>query len=85
MSEEQSQPNYTEMSGPELLKACGDDASVWAAAFRQTAINLGYSDMDEGWLVTWFANAIEHSSDVRRWRSEPPTRPSTILTFPKPV
>ena len=27
--------------------------------------DIGYSDMDEGWLVGWFANAIEHSQDVR--------------------
>jgi len=58
-------PNYTEMEGPELLHALRDDAAKWAAAFRQTAIKLGYSDMDEGWLIGWFANAIEHSTDVR--------------------
>ena len=37
---------------------------------RNKLTNLGYSDMDEGWLIGWFANAIEHSSDVRRWRAE---------------
>jgi len=37
----------------------GADASRWASAFRQRAIKLGYSDMDEDWLFGWFANAIE--------------------------
>ena len=52
-------------TAPQLLARLGDDASKWAAEFRQTAISLGYSDMDEGWLIGWFANAIEHSSDIR--------------------
>lgn len=34
------------------------DAVWWAGEFRRTAINLGYSDMDEDWLIGWFANAI---------------------------
>lgn len=54
-------------TGADLLERLGDDASKWAAEFRKTAIRLGYSDMDEGWLIGWFANAIEHSTDVR-WR-----------------
>ena len=39
------------------------DARDWAASFRQVAINLGYSDMDEGWLTTWFANALMRGFD----------------------
>ena len=27
------------------------DASVWAREFRRIAISLGYSDMDEDWLI----------------------------------
>jgi len=50
----------------QMLDRLGDDAAKWAAEFRKTALNLGYSDMDEGWLITWFANAIEHSTLVRR-------------------
>ena len=57
--------DYTALDGPALLNALGDDASKWAAAFRQTATKLGYSDMDEGWLIGWFANAIEHSWEIR--------------------
>jgi hypothetical protein len=41
------------------------DAAQWAAEFRKTAINLGYSDMDEGWLIGWFANAIENAEIMR--------------------
>ncbi len=59
-------PDYPAMEGWEIIKACKDDAAKWAAAFRQTAIKLGYSDMDEGWLIGWFANAIEVSGDYRR-------------------
>lgn len=50
--------DYTKMEGHELYEVCGVDAQKWAAAFRQTAIKLGYSDMDEGWLIGWFANPI---------------------------
>lgn len=52
-----------------LLARLGDDASKWASEFQQTAIRLGYSDMDEGWLLGWFANAIEHSHSLRQHRT----------------
>jgi len=48
-----------------LLERLGDDAAKWAAEFRKTAIKLGYSDMDEGWLIGWFANAIENAHRLR--------------------
>jgi hypothetical protein len=54
----------------DLCKRLGDDGAKWAAEFRKTARRLGYSDMDEGWLIGWFANVIECSGDVRRWRAE---------------
>jgi hypothetical protein len=63
-------PDYTAMDGPKMLAAMGDDAMKWAVAFCQTARKLGHHGIDEGWMVGWFANAIEHSSDVRRWRRE---------------
>ena len=69
-------PDYTAMDAVSLLAALGDDASKWATAFRQTAIRLGYSDMDEGWLIGWFANAIENSHDVRYRRSLPAANPN---------
>lgn len=47
------------MSSADLLEQMGTDGAKWAAEFRRVAISLGYSDMDEGWLIGWFANAIE--------------------------
>lgn len=42
----------------EMLDRLGIDGVKWAAEFRTTALRLGYSDMDEGWLIGWFCNAI---------------------------
>jgi hypothetical protein len=42
----------------EMLDRLGMDGVKWAAEFRTTALRLGYSDMDEGWLIGWFCNAI---------------------------
>lgn len=81
MTAENNVPDYTSMKAPDLLLAMGDDASAWAAAFCQHAKKLGH-DIDEDWMIGWFANAIEHSSDVRRWRSEPKTKP-TVERFPE--
>ena len=58
------EPDYTAMQPGEMLDAVRDDASKWAAAFCQTARKLGYT-IDEGWMIGWFANAIEHSHAVR--------------------
>lgn len=55
---------------PISMDDCGDDARKWASAFRRTALRLGYSDMDEGWLIGWFANAIEQSHGLRIGRSK---------------
>lgn len=68
-------PDYTNMRGPELLSALGDNAHSWAVAFSQHAMQGGYPEMDIGFLTTWFANAIEHSDDVRHRRGQPVTRP----------
>lgn len=61
-------------SDGDMLQRLGCDAALWAAEFRQTALRLGYSDMDEGWLIGWFANAIEQAAarhpDVRRLRDQ---------------
>jgi hypothetical protein len=54
-----------EETEPQLLNRLGTDAAKWAAEFRKTAIKLGYSNMDEGWLISWFANAIESRSAYR--------------------
>jgi hypothetical protein len=47
-----------EESAGDMLERLGMDGVKWAAEFRTTALRLGYSDMDEGWLVGWFCNAI---------------------------
>ena len=49
----------------DLYAYCRDDASKWAEQFNLVAVRLGYPEMDEGWLIGWFANAIEHSHDLR--------------------
>lgn len=48
-----------------LYAGLGGNRKLWAQEFRKTAISLGYSDMDEGWLIGWFANTIEHSMPIR--------------------
>ncbi len=68
-------PDYTGMESYLLLYALGDDAGLWAKAFCQHVKKLEGHDLDEGWVLGWFANAIEHSTDVRRWRSQPQTSP----------
>lgn len=56
-----------------MLARLGSDGTKWAAEFRATALRLGYSDMDEGWLIGWFANAIENAvathPEVKRLRA----------------
>lgn len=51
------------------LPFMGTDASRWAAAFNVVAKHLGYSDMDEGWLIAWFVNAIEagHTAGLNKY------------------
>ncbi|MBS0343806.1 MAG: hypothetical protein JSS56_25150 [Proteobacteria bacterium] len=56
--------DYTVMPPAEMLTALGDKADKWAAAFCQHARKVGH-DIDEGWMIGWFANAIEHSHHVR--------------------
>lgn len=61
-------PDYTVMSGPDMLATCRDDAAKWAAAFCQHAKKIGHNDIDEGWMTGWFANAIESSHSLRTSR-----------------
>lgn len=73
-AEQPPSPDYVGMTGPQLLEALGDDAAKWAAAFCQHAKTSNLPDLDEGWMIGWFANAIENSTDVRSRRAEPQTR-----------
>jgi hypothetical protein len=53
----------------DFLRSVGTDGAKWAAEFHRIAIGLGYSAMDEGWLIGWFANAIEAGRDAGRCES----------------
>jgi hypothetical protein len=64
--------DYTKMTAHEMLQEVGDDAQKWAAAFCQTAEKLGHHGIDEGWMIGWFANAIEQSTTVRAARTPAP-------------
>ena len=51
------------------------DAKDWAEAFCKTATKLGYKDVegkpiDEGWMITWFANALMRGYDEHAMRSQ---------------
>jgi hypothetical protein len=62
------------VNGPELLDYMGDDASKWASEFCKVARDKGL-DIDEDWMTTWFANAIEHSYVLRKSRENAATTP----------
>ena len=47
-----------------------DDAQVWAQNFIKTLKDNPDIEIDESFMIGWFANAIETSSDVRRWKIE---------------
>ncbi len=55
----------------DMLARLGMDGAKWAEDFRLTALKLGYSDMDEGWLIGWFCNAIMSGYDTARNRYDP--------------
>lgn len=52
------------MEPAEFIAAMGDDAAKWAAAFKEIVIDGGV-EIDEGLMVTWFANVIETAHDKR--------------------
>ena len=55
----------------QMLDRLGMDGAKWAAEFRTTALRLGYSDMDEGWLIGLFANAIMAGYDRATLEPDP--------------
>ena len=55
------------MSDGELLDYMADDAGKWAAEFCRIARKHGH-EIDEEWMIGWFANAIEHSHALRMRR-----------------
>lgn len=46
------------------------DVTVWAKHFAATAKTLYDVDMDEGWLIGWFANAMEMAKNEMRREAE---------------
>lgn len=52
----------------------GMDAVKWAQEFNRVSSRLGYSKMDEAWLIGWFANAIMSGYDTARNRYDPEVR-----------
>ena len=58
-------PNYRAMTICDMLQALGDDAQKWADALLQAYPNC---NIPHEIIMPWFANAMQHSSDVRRWR-----------------
>lgn len=66
MTQHEANKDLMRETDAQMLARLSDDAHAWAAEFRKTAINLGYSDMDEGWLISWFSNVIVQSQDVVR-------------------
>ena len=57
-----------DMSGPELLAHCGYDAPKWAQAFCEH-VELHKPELDEGYMIGWFANAIMNTIDLREGSS----------------
>lgn len=54
-------------SANDLGRECGDNAMNWARAFCAIAASRGIDLKDDpaGWMVGWFANAIECAQDAR--------------------
>ncbi|GEM_PF-2243082 len=63
-------PEDDELPG-DFLARVGMDGALWADGFRKMALKLGYSDMDEGWLIGWFCNAVMAGYDHAQRRFDP--------------
>jgi hypothetical protein len=77
-----SEPNFYKMTDLEMLEYCGDNAARWAEAFCRIKEKQGWGamDIDESLMIGWFANAIEHSTEVR---SRPQTKAHEMDDHPK--
>ena len=59
------------MNDGELLTYMGTDPMRWAEEWCRVAREIEAADdgrtvIDEGWMVSWFANAIQAAFDARR-------------------
>ncbi len=57
--------DYTKLTPGEMLAACADNASKWSRAFCQFYKEAEGRDIDEGWVIGWFANAMMATEDLR--------------------
>lgn len=48
-----------EETSADFLERIGTDGYKWAIEFNKMAQALGYSKMDQVWLMGWFEHAIE--------------------------
>jgi hypothetical protein len=55
MAEPDDMPDLAD--GPALLAWMGNDGARWAKAFCVVAKSHGH-DLDEGWALGWFCNAL---------------------------
>jgi hypothetical protein len=53
------------MNDAEALEYMGIDGKKWAEEFCKIARDKGH-DLDEGWMIGWFANAIMAGYDKGR-------------------
>ena len=67
-------PEDDELPG-DFLARVGMDGALWATEFRKMALKLGHSDMDEGWLIGWFCNAVMAGYDHAQRRYDPALTP----------
>lgn len=54
--------DYTNMNEQQFLEFLGTAPKKWAEAFNISAVHLGYSEMAQGWLETWFSLMLPKSS-----------------------
>jgi hypothetical protein len=52
------------------------DAARWAREFIASARGNRFDPLEEGWLISWFANAMMCGEDTYRWRKEAESRSS---------
>lgn len=63
------------MSKQEINLTQEFSAQVWAKEFNKTLVKLGHPPHDEGFLISWFANAIMAGYDHAN-RMAPPAKPA---------
>ena len=80
MNTDKERADFASETDGDFLERIGLDAAKWAHEFRTIAKRLGYSEMDEGWLIGWFANAIERGRDAGREAER-----AEAVAMPEPV